>query len=81
MEAYIERLVEEQRDLNDKIGRLYDKIHDTKFMNAVGRERASLMNCQYEAMKSYGMVLSSRILLELEEGNVTLAEVNGRLNN
>lgn len=76
MEDAIRELVAEQGDVNKRIGRLHDMIENEELMDSMGRERASLVRCQYEALKSYNMTLAGRILIELEEGNVSLEEVS-----
>ena len=75
MKDYVARMIDELKELNGKIAKLNEAVDNDSFMEEIGREKASLLECQLAAMNSYGTVLSNRILIELEEGNCTLEDL------
>jgi hypothetical protein len=78
MEDWPKRLVDEHRELNERIRRLHEAVENKDFMDGIGREKSGLLACQLEAMETYGRILAQRILIELEEGGLTLEEVQGK---
>lgn len=60
MEAYQERVVEEKRELDEKLGKLLDFICTARFLALPPNERAR-MAFQRLSMKSYSEVLGERI--------------------
>ena len=75
MVDYQKRMIEERKELSERIARAKEYL--AKFEGQELDEKTTMLNAQYYAMKAYEFILSQRILLELNEGSLTLEEVNG----
>lgn len=64
MEAYIERMVEEKRELDDRIAKLVAFRYSEKADEILDDEQKYLMNNQFEAMTRYSDILGQRIYNE-----------------
>lgn len=64
MEAYIERMVEEKRELDERIHKLVTFRYSEKADEILDNEQKYLMNNQFEAMTRYSDVLGQRIYNE-----------------
>ena len=64
MEAYIERMVEERRELNEKIVKLIAFRYSDKGDEQLNNDQKYLLNNQIEAMTRYSDILGQRIYNE-----------------
>ena len=64
MEAYIERMVQEKRELDEKIVKLVAFVYSEKGDEALDDYRRQLMIEQLKAMAEYRKVLHERIYTE-----------------
>lgn len=60
MEDFIQRVIEEKKELTDKINKLVDFMHSDKFSSLEAVDQGLLM-VQLEAMHSYHRTLGRRI--------------------
>lgn len=63
-ETYVDRMIAEHKELNERVRKIKEKISDSNFINAIGTEKANLLIAQYHAMETYGFLLAQRICLE-----------------
>ena len=61
---YQERMVEEYRELNDRIVKLNAFLENKEKLKLLGSEQHSLMVLQVEAMEHYRHILQMRMLIE-----------------
>lgn len=64
MEEYVQRLIAEEKELREKIDKLYKFIHSEKFEDVDDVEQ-SLMSDQLEIMMRYRRFLVARIRLKI----------------
>ncbi len=64
MEAYIERMVEEKRELDEKIAKLIAFRYSEKGDEILDDRQRSLMDRQFRAMTRYSDTLGDRIYTE-----------------
>ena len=64
MEAYIERMVEEKRELDEKIAKLIAFRYSEKGDEILDERQRSLMDRQFRAMTEYSDTLGIRIYTE-----------------
>jgi CHASE3 domain sensor protein len=60
--TFIERLEEEELELNFKVNKLRDFIENNPAYDTVGDVQSVLLNAQLNAMKSYLSILQDRII-------------------
>jgi len=77
MKDYIARMVVEYKELKDRIQKLKKAIDNVEFLAGIGERKAGLLIAQYHAMKTYGLILASRLAIEVEEGNCTAEDISG----
>lgn len=61
MEPFLERLLNEQKELNERLSKLNAFIHGDKF-SSVDAIQQSLLKVQASAMKTYSLCLEERLL-------------------
>ena len=64
MEAYIERMVEERRELNEKIVKLIAFRYSDKGDELLDDHQRDLLDSQFSAMSYYSNILAKRICNE-----------------
>lgn len=74
MKDFQKRLIIEHQELNDKIGKLYDFLQSKSFMN-LSEEEQTLLDVQYNAMRTYGFVLAERLKIYLNSGEITIEDL------
>lgn len=74
MKDYLKRLIDEHKDLNEKISKLYDFLNSEKFSD-VSEEEQVLLDSQYHAMQTYGFIIAERIKHHFENGDIDISEV------
>lgn len=62
MELFIQRVVDEKAELDERAGELGDFVKSEKF-HSLDSEMQSLMIEQYDVMKRYSVILSKRLEL------------------
>ena len=73
MEAYIERMVEEKRELDERIAKLIAFRFSEKGDEMLDDRQRGLMDRQFRAMTEYSDTLSTRIFNEkVKTGIITL---------
>lgn len=73
MQDYIYRMIEEKNELDDKIRKAKEYL--AQFDGQDLDEKTSFLEAQVHAMKTYDFILSQRILLELNEGNIEISNL------
>ena len=61
MDAFLERLINEEKELGDKITGLTKALHSDGFSQKVGDYQFSLLSLQHSTMIAYRQVLIMRI--------------------
>jgi len=62
MKPFIQRIVDEKTELNERAGKLGDFVKSEKF-HSLNSEMQSLMVEQYDVMKRYSVILGKRLEL------------------
>lgn len=62
MESFIQRIVDEKAELDERAGKLGDFVKSEKF-HSLDSEMQSLMVEQYDVMKRYSVILGKRLEL------------------
>lgn len=62
METFIQRIVDEKAELDERAGKLGDFVKSEKF-HSLDSEMQSLMVKQYDIMKRYSVILGKRLEL------------------
>lgn len=62
METFIQRIVDEKAELDERAGKLGDFVKSEKF-HSLDSEMQSLMVKQYDVMKRYSVILGKRLEL------------------
>lgn len=62
MEPFIQRIVDEKAELDERAGKLGDFVKSEKF-HSLDSEMQSLMVEQYDVMKRYSVILGKRLEL------------------
>ena len=62
MEPFIQRIVDEKAELDERAGKLGDFVKSEKF-HSLDSEMQSLMVEQYDMMKRYSVILGKRLEL------------------
>jgi hypothetical protein len=62
METFIQRIVDEKAELDERAGKLGDFVKSEKF-HSLDSEIQSLMVKQYDVMKRYSVILGKRLEL------------------
>ena len=62
MKPFIQRIVDEKTELNERAGKLGDFVKSEKF-HSLNSEMQSLMVEQYNVMKRYSVILGKRLEL------------------
>lgn len=62
METFIQRIVDEKAELDERAGKLGDFVKSEKF-HSLDSEMQSLMVEQYDVMKRYSVILGKRLEL------------------
>lgn len=65
MEAFVERIIEEQRNLEEKIDKLFRFVHSDVYKK-LSEENQVLLDLQYMSMVSYNNILIRRIKINKE---------------
>lgn len=60
MEAFVERMIDEQKKLEEKIDKIFIFIHSETYKN-LSEENQVLLDLQYLSMVSYNNILIRRI--------------------
>lgn len=61
---HVQRMIDEQIDLSDKLGKLEAFILANPVFKQLSKDRQKLMRQQYDAMHLYNGILKERISLE-----------------
>lgn len=77
-EGYVKRLIDEHNELNERLKKLKEKIDNEDFLESIGDKKSVLLQTQYYAMETYGFIVAQRLLLELNEGNCTIEDIEGK---
>jgi len=64
VEAHVQRMLDEQAELSDKVGKLETFILTNQMFKQLSKDRQRLMRQQYDAMSLYNNILKERIALE-----------------
>lgn len=64
MKDYVQRMIEENSQLNERIAKLQRAIENKEFMHDIGEEKSSALVAQYHAMQSYAYILGLRLTIE-----------------
>ena len=62
MSTFIERLLQEETELNEKISKLEKFIDYTEGWNTIDREQRGLLLIQLKAMRTYAEILNIRLI-------------------
>lgn len=62
MKPFIQRIVDEKAELDERVGKLGDFVKSEKF-HSLDSEMQSLMVEQYDGMKRYSVILGKRLEL------------------
>lgn len=60
MEAFVERMIDEQKKLEEKIDKIFIFIHSEAYKN-LSEKNQVLLDLQYLSMESYNNILKRRI--------------------
>lgn len=74
MKDYLKRLVDEHKELNEKISKLYDFLNSEKFIE-LSEEEQVLLDAQYHAMQTYGFVIAERLKIHLNNGEIEIEDL------
>jgi|GEM_PF-2027229 len=61
MSTFIERLLQEETELNEKISKL-EKFAESEGWNTIDREQRGLLLIQLKAMRTYAEILNIRLI-------------------
>jgi uncharacterized protein YdcH (DUF465 family) len=64
VDAHVQRMLDEQSELSDKVGKLETFILTNPVFKQLSKERQRLMRQQYDAMSLYNNILKERVALE-----------------
>ena len=74
MKDYLKRLIDEHKDLNEKISKLYDFLNSEKFIE-LSEEEQVLLDAQYHAMQTYGFIIAERLKIHLYNGEIQIEDL------
>lgn len=65
MQPHVQRMIDEQKELSDKVGKLEAYILSNPHFKTLDNHRQRLMRQQYDAMNLYRQILAERIELDI----------------